>query len=106
MKIYFCGSIRGGRDDVHLYQKIVRKLQSYGTVLTEHVANTEPSHAGVTRTRTRQLSLVFNQTAVNEISGSHLVRSYLFPAGSHTLYRSCMLCHQSISALIILILPK
>ncbi|XP_037543212.1 2'-deoxynucleoside 5'-phosphate N-hydrolase 1 [Nematolebias whitei] len=46
MKIYFCGSIRGGRDDVHLYQKIVRKLLSYGTVLTEHVANTDLSDAG------------------------------------------------------------
>lgn len=53
MKIYFCGSIRGGRDDVHLYQKIVRKLQSYGTVLTEHVANSDLNDAGVTRTRTQ-----------------------------------------------------
>ncbi|KAF0027935.1 hypothetical protein F2P81_020676 [Scophthalmus maximus] len=44
MKIYFCGSIRGGRDDVMLYRKIVEKLQSYGTVLTEHVSSTELSH--------------------------------------------------------------
>ncbi|AWP14713.1 putative 2'-deoxynucleoside 5'-phosphate N-hydrolase 1 isoform 5 [Scophthalmus maximus] len=47
MKIYFCGSIRGGRDDVMLYRKIVEKLQSYGTVLTEHVSSTELSHRGV-----------------------------------------------------------
>uniref|UniRef100_A0A8D3A2S0 2'-deoxynucleoside 5'-phosphate N-hydrolase 1 n=1 Tax=Scophthalmus maximus TaxID=52904 RepID=A0A8D3A2S0_SCOMX len=46
MKIYFCGSIRGGRDDVMLYRKIVEKLQSYGTVLTEHVSSTELSHRG------------------------------------------------------------
>uniref|UniRef100_A0A671Y4A6 2'-deoxynucleoside 5'-phosphate N-hydrolase 1 n=1 Tax=Sparus aurata TaxID=8175 RepID=A0A671Y4A6_SPAAU len=46
MKVYFCGSIRGGRDDVLLYRKIVEKLQSYGTVLTEHVSSTELSDRG------------------------------------------------------------
>ncbi|KAM6916113.1 5-hydroxymethyl-dUMP N-hydrolase [Xenentodon cancila] len=46
MKIYFCGSIRGGRDDVHVYQRIVHKLQSYGSVLTEHVSSTALSNAG------------------------------------------------------------
>ncbi|CAJ1066517.1 '-deoxynucleoside 5'-phosphate N-hydrolase 1 [Xyrichtys novacula] len=46
MKIYFCGSIRGGRDDVHLYRKIVEKLQSYGVVLTEHVSSSELSDRG------------------------------------------------------------
>ncbi|KAM6922354.1 5-hydroxymethyl-dUMP N-hydrolase isoform 2-T2 [Lycodopsis pacificus] len=43
MKVYFCGSIRGGRDDVHIYRRIVQKLQSYGSVLTEHVGSTEIS---------------------------------------------------------------
>ncbi|KAM8858746.1 5-hydroxymethyl-dUMP N-hydrolase [Spinachia spinachia] len=38
MKVYFCGSIRGGRDDAHVYRRIVQKLQSYGSVLTEHVS--------------------------------------------------------------------
>uniref|UniRef100_UPI0037E9A88A 5-hydroxymethyl-dUMP N-hydrolase n=1 Tax=Semicossyphus pulcher TaxID=241346 RepID=UPI0037E9A88A len=46
MKVYFCGSIRGGRDDVQVYQRIVKKLQSYGTVLTEHVGNSELSDRG------------------------------------------------------------
>ncbi|XP_024858862.1 2'-deoxynucleoside 5'-phosphate N-hydrolase 1 isoform X2 [Kryptolebias marmoratus] len=46
MKIYFCGSIRGGRDDVHVYQRIVHKLQTYGSVLTEHVANMELRNTG------------------------------------------------------------
>ncbi|XP_026165531.1 5-hydroxymethyl-dUMP N-hydrolase [Mastacembelus armatus] len=46
MKIYFCGSIRGGRGDVHLYRKIVEKLRSYGTVLTEHVSSTELTDRG------------------------------------------------------------
>src|SRR5688572_16219178 len=41
MKIYFAGSIRGGRDDAALYHEIVRELQQYGEVLTEHVADTE-----------------------------------------------------------------
>ncbi|XP_071778883.1 LOW QUALITY PROTEIN: 5-hydroxymethyl-dUMP N-hydrolase [Centroberyx gerrardi] len=46
MKIYFCGSIRGGRQDVSLYQTAVRKLQSYGTVLTEHVSHGELTDRG------------------------------------------------------------
>lgn len=46
MKIYFCGSIRGGRDDVHIYRRIVEKLQSYGSVLTEHVSSAGLTDAG------------------------------------------------------------
>ncbi|XP_029963410.1 5-hydroxymethyl-dUMP N-hydrolase [Salarias fasciatus] len=46
MKVYFCGSIRGGRDDAELYQRIVRELQRYGTVLTEHVSSPELSDRG------------------------------------------------------------
>lgn len=38
MNIYFCGSIRGGRQDVAIYQQIVACLKEYGAVLTEHVA--------------------------------------------------------------------
>ncbi len=41
MKIYFAGSIRGGREDAALYHEIVRLLSSYGEVLTEHVADTK-----------------------------------------------------------------
>ncbi|CAL8360493.1 unnamed protein product [Boreogadus saida] len=43
MHIYFCGSIRGGRQDVDIYQKIVRKLKTFGEVLTEHVSHSELS---------------------------------------------------------------
>lgn len=46
MKVYFCGSIRGGRDDVELYLRIVTKLKSFGTVLTEHVSQRELGEAG------------------------------------------------------------
>jgi hypothetical protein len=41
MKIYFAGSIRGGREDAALYHEIVELLDNYGKVLTEHVADTE-----------------------------------------------------------------
>ena len=40
-KIYFCGSIRGGRDDAEIYARIIKYLQAYGQVLTEHVGATE-----------------------------------------------------------------
>ena len=46
MRIYFAGSIRGGRDDVQLYLKIVKLLQRYGTVLTEHVADPQLESCG------------------------------------------------------------
>lgn len=38
MKIYFAGSIRGGRDDTAIYMKLIDRLQRHGEVLTEHVA--------------------------------------------------------------------
>jgi nucleoside 2-deoxyribosyltransferase len=41
MKIYFAGSIRGGREDVALYYEIVQHLKAYGEVLTEHVGDNE-----------------------------------------------------------------
>lgn len=46
MRIYFCGSIRGGRDDVHVYRRIVHALQSHGTVLTEHVSDQRLTERG------------------------------------------------------------
>ncbi|MBA3016498.1 MAG: nucleoside 2-deoxyribosyltransferase [Proteobacteria bacterium] len=39
MKIYFAGSIRGGRDDGELYARLIGYLKRYGTVLTEHVGD-------------------------------------------------------------------
>lgn len=39
MKIYFCGSIGGGRQDAHLYGRLIKKLEKYGTVLTTHVGD-------------------------------------------------------------------
>uniref|UniRef100_A0A2K5D3Q9 2'-deoxynucleoside 5'-phosphate N-hydrolase 1 n=1 Tax=Aotus nancymaae TaxID=37293 RepID=A0A2K5D3Q9_AOTNA len=44
--LYFCGSIRGGREDRALYERIVTRLQRFGTVLTEHVAAAELGQRG------------------------------------------------------------
>ena len=41
MKIYFAGSIRGGRDDFAVYFAIIEQLKDYGEVLTEHVGDVE-----------------------------------------------------------------
>ena len=52
MKIYFAGSIRGGRDDHALYLEIIEQLNEYGQVLTEHIGDSELSvlgEAGVDR---------------------------------------------------------
>lgn len=47
MEIYFAGSIRGGRDDVDLYVKIINHLKKYGDVLTEQgVGNKSITHMG------------------------------------------------------------
>ncbi|NQU52338.1 MAG: nucleoside 2-deoxyribosyltransferase [Bacteroidetes bacterium] len=39
MKIYFAGSIRGGREDAALYLQIIEYLKTFGEVLTEHVGD-------------------------------------------------------------------
>lgn len=41
MKIYFAGSIRGGRDDQELYFSVIKELENFGTVLTEHIGKKE-----------------------------------------------------------------
>ena len=46
MKIYFAGSIRGGRDDQQIYFDIITDLQKYGMVLTEHVSDKNLSALG------------------------------------------------------------
>lgn len=46
MKIYFAGSIRGGREDAGLYGEVIALLQKYGEVLTEHVGDKKLSVYG------------------------------------------------------------
>jgi len=55
MKIYFAGSIRGGRDDKELYAEIVKKLAPFGEVLTEHVADKNLSSDGEVKLSERDI---------------------------------------------------
>ena len=48
-KVYFAGSIRGGREDAALYRRIIEYIQKTDTVLTEHVGDLSLSkHEGST----------------------------------------------------------
>lgn len=38
-KIYFAGSIRGGRVDAELYGRLIKYMQKTSVVLTEHVGS-------------------------------------------------------------------
>lgn len=38
-KVYFAGSIRGGRADAELYRQMIEHIQKTDVVLTEHVGN-------------------------------------------------------------------
>ncbi len=46
MKIYFAGSIRGGREDADLYLQIINYLKTKGEVLTEHIGDPSLTSAG------------------------------------------------------------
>ncbi len=46
MKIYFAGSIRGGREDVVYYHAIIDHLKKQCEVLTEHVSDKALSELG------------------------------------------------------------
>jgi nucleoside 2-deoxyribosyltransferase len=46
MKIYFAGSIRGGREDAALYQQIIEYLKNFGEVLTEHIGDPKLTDLG------------------------------------------------------------
>lgn len=46
MKIYFAGSITGGRTDRENYLEIINELKKYGEVLTEHIGNDNLTQLG------------------------------------------------------------
>lgn len=46
LKIYFSGSISGGRDDQDLYGVLIRRLKDHGDVLTEHIGDEDLTAAG------------------------------------------------------------
>ncbi len=50
LEIYFAGSIRGGREQIDIYQQMITYLRTYGKVLTEHVGEesiTKKGEAGM-----------------------------------------------------------
>jgi len=38
-KVYFCGSIKGGRQDRKIYEDLIHHIAKYAQVLTEHIAD-------------------------------------------------------------------
>lgn len=46
LKIYFAGSIRGGRSDAAVYAALIAFLRVFGEVLTEHVGNPHLTEKG------------------------------------------------------------
>ena len=46
MKIYFAGSIRGGRNGQRVYRRMIEHMRQYGRVLTEHVGAPDLSDFG------------------------------------------------------------
>ena len=44
-KVYFAGSIRGGRQDADMYKRIIEYIQRNHIVLTEHVGDLSKSKA-------------------------------------------------------------
>ena len=46
MKIYFCGSIKGGRQLADRYARFISHMKSYGDVLTEHIGNADYGKGG------------------------------------------------------------
>ena len=55
MKIYFAGSIRGGRDDTKIYSRIIEFLKEYGEVLTEHIGEEDLNAMGETTLSDNQI---------------------------------------------------
>jgi len=46
IKIYFAGSITGGRNDQELYVELINYLKNKGKVLTEHIADPQLKDTG------------------------------------------------------------
>ena len=57
-KIYFAGSIRGGRVDADLYRRIIEYIQRTDVVLTEHVGN---SNLSLTEQGRERDARIYNQ---------------------------------------------
>lgn len=56
-KVYFAGSIRGGRNDAELYRKIIAHIKETDRVLTEHIGDLSLSVLERGRDRDRDIYL-------------------------------------------------
>ncbi len=78
LKIYFAGSIRGGREQIDIYQKMLAYLRKYGQVLTEHIGEdnlTKRGESGMDDTTIYQRDidwLVSSDMVVAEVSNPSL----------------------------------
>ena len=54
-KVYFAGSIRGGRADAALYRRIIERIKRTDAVLTEHVGQPELNALEQSRTRDAEI---------------------------------------------------
>ncbi|MCX6753215.1 MAG: nucleoside 2-deoxyribosyltransferase [Candidatus Nomurabacteria bacterium] len=68
-KIYFAGSIRGGRDDKDIYAEIISLLKKYGPVLSEHIGDKNLSSQGQTSMTNKEIY----QKDVNWINESDII---------------------------------
>ena len=55
MKIYFAGSISGGRADVGFYKELISYLKNYGEVLTEFIGDDSLLATGETNVSDKQI---------------------------------------------------
>ncbi len=55
MKIFFAGSIRGGRIEQPQYKQIVELLKKYGVVSSEHIGDDELSEYGETHLSDKEI---------------------------------------------------
>ena len=87
MKIYFAGSIRGGRDDVNVYHQIINHLKNYGEVLTEHVGSDSLTSRGENTLNDQQIHdrdmewIILSDIIVAEVTNPSLGVGYEIAMG-------------------------
>lgn len=88
MKIYFAGSIRGGRSQIQRFKKIIEELKKYGQVFGEHIQNEDLSIYGETSLASdeileREKKMIFeSDVVVAEVSTPSLGVGYLLSHAS------------------------
>ncbi len=55
MKIYFCGSVRGGRQLAGVYAEMIGVLQNFGNVLSEHLGDDRAIESGDRKLTDREI---------------------------------------------------